>query len=171
MKITVGPAGRLVRGDVLDVGVEGFSRALKDLDPRLYVTWNPKKLRGHGCWEIRMRPSKKTSVYQGTHKGVSFYKLCDVEYDMVHHVLDCAYLNYDAIRKLREIDTHAQMKNYGYSNWEDVLVRKETEFREKIMADAKSSLKYNLQQNKSAVRDFYEAVRSGIHPGRILTAK
>lgn len=162
--ITVSRVGNLVRGDIMDVSVKPFLRALRDLDKNLYVRWNPAKLRGHGCWEIRRLPSMKTSVYQGTHEGADFYRLGYVEYNSVHHVLDCAFLNYDVIRKLKSIDS------WDVKNFADSLERREEEMREIEREKAKEALKYAIKQNKSAARDFYEMVKSGVNPAQILTS-
>ena len=169
MRITVGPTGRLVRGDIMDVNPKAFGEALRDLDPKLYVTWNPKKLRGWGCWEIRRRPTQKTMLYQGEYRGATIYKLCEVEFHHVHHVLDCAFLNYDAIRKLKEMDVFAQMKRHGVTSYADLLERREEEYRQQALERAQKEREYNVKQIRSEAVAFYEAVRSGINPAQILT--
>lgn len=161
-KIWVGPAGKTVRGHLLDVSVTGFSDALRELDPRLYVKWNPAKLRGHGCWEIRIKPSKKTALYQCTLDGVDWYELDYLEFDSVHHVLDCAFLNYDAIRKLKEMD---MMKKDHFVH--------DLEYREQMHNNALAKAAhderlYELRQHKSALRDLYERARSGENIHRII---
>lgn len=163
-KIFCGPTGGVIKGHVMDVSVTAFSRVLKDYDSQLYVVWNPKKLKKHGCWEIRRSPNRKTSVYKGTHEGVKFYSLENVEYNMVHHVLDCAFLNYDAMRKLKEMDT------FAVNNWAEQLERDESYRNDKRKEKAKEALQYAIKQNRQAFRDFIELQRSGQSPGRILSS-
>lgn len=164
MKVWHAPIGKLVSGHVLDVAVKPFERALQDYDKQLYVRWNPKKLQGWGCWEVRRRPNKKSLVYRGTHGGASYYEMVYAESDLVHHVLDAAFLNYDAIRRIKEMDV------WGNKNWVDALERREEEIKEQTRAKAREELKYALHHNKSVARDLYEAVRSGIHPAQVVTS-
>jgi hypothetical protein len=164
MKIFMGPAGSIIKGHVLDVAEKPFERALQDYDSQLYVTWNPKKLRGHGCWEIRRRPNTKTAVYKGTHEGVDFYQLQWVEFRDIHHVLDAAFLNYDAINKLKSMDT------FGDKNWVNTLEAREEAYRENIRKKANEELKYSIKQHKGLAREFREMVRSGINPAQVLTS-
>lgn len=158
------PSGKLVRGHVLDVNVTGFTRALQELEPRLYVTWNPKKMKGWGCWEIRIQPTKKTAVYKGTYEGTAIYSLEYRESRDIHHVLDCAFLNYDAIRKLKTMDT------YNKQHWIHRIDQAEAEQEAERLEHAKKEMKYAIKQNRSAARDLYEMVRSGVNPGRIITS-
>lgn len=164
MKLWHAPLGKLIAGHVLDVNKRKFTEALQHYDRELYVKWNPRKIRGHGCWEIRRRPSKKTLLYKGTHKGMSFYVPTLVEYNDIHHVLDCAFLNYDAIRKLKEMDT------WNTKNFSITLEQREAEARAKIQAKVAEEMKYRIKQDKSMAQDLYEAVRSGIPLAQILTA-
>lgn len=164
MKLWHAPTGRLIRGHVLDVGYTGFRRALKELDKRLYFTWNPDKLKGEGCWEIRILPSLKTAVYKGTYQGVDFLELEYVEHRDMHHVLDCAFLNYDAIRKLKEMDT------WNKDHWIHDVEYAQAKKAEVQDAAARKERLYNIQQNRSAMRDILEAVRSGMDLGRIITS-
>jgi hypothetical protein len=164
MKLWHGPIGKVVKGHVLDVSVGPFVRALQDYDKQLYVTWNPNKLRGWGCWEIRRRPNTPCAVYQGSHEGMSFYKLMYVESDLTHHVLDAAFLNYDAIRRIKEMDT------WGNKNWIDSFEQREEEAREQVRRKANEELKYAIRHNKSLARDLREAARSGIHPAQVVSS-
>lgn len=164
MKVWHAPVGKLIRGHVLDVNKKGFDRALKNYDPQLYTIWNPKKLRGHGCWEIRRKPTKKTALHVASFQGTDYYQLFDVEYDLIHHVLDCAFLNYDAIRKLKEMDT------FQKDHWVHDLEYREDKAREEALEKAKEALKYAMKQNRTAAQDFYELVRSGVSPARILSS-
>lgn len=160
--VTIGPTGKLVTGRVLDVAKVPFERALREIDKRLYVRWNPDKLIGNGCWEIRIKPGKKTALYQGSYQGMNFYELDYLETDTIHHVLDCAFLNFDAIRKLKEMDT-TNPKHFIHSLEYDEQVRV-NEQTERALAERK----YAIKQNKKAISDLYEMVRSGQNIHRIL---
>ncbi len=155
MSLFHGPTGKTVRGHVLDVALKPFLRALTDLDDKLYVRWNPAKIKGWGCWEIRRKPSMKTPVYMGKHLGVSYYKLMYLDERSTHHVLDCAFLNYDQIRKLKEMDT------WSKSHWIHSMDSREQDSRLKQEAKAAETLAYAIRQNKSAIRDLYQMVASG----------
>lgn len=157
-----GPCGKTVQGHVLDVSLKPFRRALRDLDPQLYVKWNPKKLKGWGCWEIRRRPTHKTAVHQGTHRGADIYQLQYVEFNDVHHVLDAAFLNYDAIRRLKEMDT------FGQGDWITAMEDRAEELRREREAKAEAELRYSIRHHSGAMNDLYEQVRSGTSLGQIL---
>jgi hypothetical protein len=60
--ISVGPVGSVSIGHVLDCNKKAFEAALTAYDPLLYVKWNPKKMRGHGVWEIRRKPEFYSAV-------------------------------------------------------------------------------------------------------------
>jgi hypothetical protein len=168
MKLWHAAPGKLIRGHVLDVAVKPFERALQDYDKQLYVAWNPSKLQGHGCWEIRRKPTEKRAIYMGSYQGMNFFKVMRVESRDIHHVLDCAFLNYDALRKIREMDIFRLVEESGYSNLDDLLDAKQKTAAERERAQAEENLRYSIRQNKSAMRDFYEMVRSGIHPAEVL---
>jgi hypothetical protein len=170
MKLWHAPTGKLVRGHVLDVSLKPFLRALKDYDKQLYVEWNPRKLRGEGCWEIRRLPNQKTAVYQGSLGGLNFYKILYLESRLTHHVLDCAFLNYDVLRKLQDIDMYRIIKGSGYASLDDLIESRTKEAQEAKRAEASHNLKYAIRQNKSAMSNFYEMVRSGIHPAQVLNS-
>ncbi len=150
-----GPTGKTIRGHVLDVSIKPFLRALGDLDDKLYIRWNTTKVRGWGCWEIRRKPSTKTAVYMGTHQGADFYKLMYLDHKTTHHVMDCAFLNYDQIRKLKEMDS------WNKSHWIHNLDSNEETSRLKQERVAAETLAYAIRQNKSALRDLYQMVASG----------
>lgn len=164
MHIEVGPIGRLSTGHVLDVNKKGFEEALRMHDPQLYVKWNPKKLRGWGCWEIRRRPNFKVPVdYSVTHSGDTIFRMEYKENNLLHHVLDCAFLNYDQIRKIKEIDTWTNADHFVHD-----LDYKERKQQEEVQAKAKKELAYAIKQNKKVFEAFRELVQSGHNPARIV---
>lgn len=168
MKVWHAPVGKLIRGHVLDVSVKPFVKALQDYDKQLYLVWNPHKLKGHGCWEIRRLPNEKRAVFQGEYKGVKFYKLMHVEHKDIHHVLDCAFLNYDAIRKIKEMDVWNLVKASGYDSLDAYIDAKSAEQKEARQSTAAANLAYAIKQNKSAMTYFLEMVRSGMHPAEVI---
>ena len=164
----MGPSGKVITGSVLDVNVKGFKEALKHFDSALYVKWNPKKLKGWGCWEIRIKPQKPYAIYHGEYKGVHLTELKYLETDIMNHVLDCAYLNYDAIRKLKTMDVANKIASKGCKSYGEYVEKMEDEIEARLAAKRKEDLKYNISQHKSMAHDFREAIRSGIHPAQVL---
>lgn len=163
MHIKVGPVGAVSRGHVLDTSVKPFEAALKAYDPYLYVKWNPKKLKGHGCWEIRRSPEKKRPVEVYEMDGFTLVRAEYKENNILNHVLDCGYLNYDALRKIKEMDT------WSDSHWVHDIDYLESKKREKIQVDAIEELKYAIRYNRKAFQDYMELVKSGMSPHQILT--
>lgn len=161
MNILMGPTGNVIKGHVLDVNEKLFNEALRFYDKQLYTKWNPKKLNGWGCWEIRRRPEFNSALDVCEFEGNLIFKVGPKEYDMVHHVLDCAYLNYDAIRKLKEMDT---WQHGDSSEYQDEVERRTRDRREKEKELAKKERAYIVQHFKKEVRGFMEAVRSGVNP-------
>lgn len=160
-KIWVGPVGNVSRGHVLDCSVEGITRALKDHDKQLYVKWNPKKLKGYGCWEVRRHPNFKT-IRDVAVIGDSYFLQMDyVENNLVHHVLDCAFLNYDAVRYVKFIDTTNE-KHLIHD-----LEYNEKTYNDKIQDAANKEMQYNLKQMRSLGGQLKEMVASGLNPARI----
>ena len=82
-RFEIAPVGKISQGHVLDVAKGPFERALKDYDPLLYVRWNPKKVRGHGCWEIRRKPEMKGVREVVEFQGMSFVVIEHCELDIV----------------------------------------------------------------------------------------
>lgn len=155
--ITHAPMGKLIKGHVLDCSVRGITRSLQDYDKQLYVIWNPDKLRGHGCWEIRRRPNQLTRIE--TDHG--FYLLEYIENDLENHVLDCGFLNYDAVRKIKSMDTWAD------PNWITNLEREEAEHRDKQNKKAREEMRYAIRYDKKMYREFKEMLASGLNPNLI----
>lgn len=162
MKIWVGPTGKISKGHVLDVAVKPFERALKDQDSRLYVRWNPFKLRGNGCWEIRIRPRLKSALYAGSFQGHDIMVIDYQEVDDISHILDCAFLNYDQINKLKRMDTD------NPNHWLHDVDYKEQQIDEELRRKALEERKYNMRQNKAAMHEIYERARSGENIHRII---
>lgn len=166
-KVFMGPTGNLIQGHVLDVNKAAFEQAMRFTlnDPHLYAKWNPKKLGGWGCWEIRRKPEFLSALDVTEFEGQLIFNLGKREIDIAHHVLDCAFLNYDAIRKLKEMDTWA----YGEkgASYEDEVERRTRTRREREKELAKKELGYMARHYRTQIRGFMEAIRSGVNPHEI----
>lgn len=161
MKFSMKPTGNLIKGHVLDVNEALFNEALRFYDKQLYTKWNPNKLHGWGCWEIRRRPEFNTALDVAEFEGNLIFKVGPKEYDMVHHVLDCSFLNYDAIRKLREIDCW----QYGTAEqYQDEVARRTRDRREKEQLAVQKERTYMVRHYKSEIRSFMEAIKGGANP-------
>lgn len=170
-KILMGATGQIIKGNVLDVNEKAFNEALRFYDPCLYTRWNPKKLRGWGCWEIRRKPEFNTALDICEYEGNLIFKIGPYENDMVHHVLDCAFLNYDQLRKLREMDTFA----YGNAEkWQAERERRARDQKElafqkaqKMRAEAASTFRREIKAFKDFVNDGGNPHLIGLHWDRV----
>jgi hypothetical protein len=165
-KILMGPTGKTIQGHVLDVNRRAFEQTMRFSlnDPFLYTKWNPRKLNGWGCWEIRRRPEFNSALDICEYEGKLIFQVGPKEYDLVHHVLDCAFLNYDAIRKLKEMDTW----QYGdASQWQDEVERRTRDRQERERENAKKEVRSMTEYFRKEIRGFREALRSGVNPASI----
>jgi len=160
---TCGPTGQVIKGHVLDVNVKAFEGTLQFYDPLLYVKWNPKKLQGWGCWEIRRKPAEKQPVEVVPYNDGCIIRIESKEYEDIHHVVDAAFLNYDVLRRLKEMDTWN--KNHDIHNMDYINEKA----REEIKQKQKEDLKYLFKENKGLFRQVKELVKSGHNPARIVT--
>jgi hypothetical protein len=157
----MGPTGKLIKGHVLDVNEKLFNEALRFYDKELYTKWNPHKLRGMGCWEIRRRPQFNSALDICEFEGNTIFVVGPKEFDLVHHVLDCAFLNYDAIRKLKEMDTW----QYGNSSkYQDEVERRTRDRRERERLNALTERRAMVRYFKKEIRGFMEAIKDGVNP-------
>lgn len=181
-KVWLGPTGTISKGHVLDCSRAPLEEALRLYDPQLYIKWNSKKLQGWGVWEVRRKPEAKSirpSKCLMHHSGAKTYVQGDIydfdgycviypkyhENDLVHHVLDVAYLNYDILTKLKKMDQW-ELANGGKDfakNLEYEENKQQTQIREKLNKE----LQYNLKQIKSAVNGVKEHILSGGSPADI----
>lgn len=157
----IGPVGKVAIGHVLDVNKRRFEKALRDYDPMLYVKWNPKKLHGHGVWEIRRKPEFLTAVDVAEVGDDYIIKLDLYENDLVHHVLDCAFLNYDQIRKLQEMDTW----RYGdATTWQDMIEQKTLDRQAHEIAAGQQRRREAARTFKKQIQALKEHVLNGGNP-------
>jgi len=164
MKIEMAPAGRLVEGHVLDCNRKTFEKALRAYDPMLYVKWNPKKLGKHGCWEIRRRPEFNSALDIAELGDINIVKVGPYEIDLVHHVLDCAFLNYDQLRKIQEMDT----KQYGDAKqWQDTIERKSRDRQELEKSKGMQRRREAIRTFRKQINAFREYILNGGNPHMI----
>jgi hypothetical protein len=164
VKFWCGPTGNTVKGHTLDCNQKHFDEALRFYDPMLYTKWNPKKLGGWGCWEIRRRPEFNSALDVSEWDGKLFFTVGPKEYDIVHHVLDCAYLNYDAIRKLKEMDCWQHGNSAQYQDEVERRTRDRKEREQQLVLKERS---YMVKHYKSEIKGFMEAVKDGVNPHAI----
>lgn len=165
MQILMGPCGKLIQGHVLDCAKAPLEAKMREHDAQLYVKWNPKKLRGHGLWEVRRRPEHKLAKHIAKYKGNTYILLDYVENDFTCHIMDTPFLNYKLIEKLKQIDTwndSFKAKDFGKE-----LEYKEAKIQDKIMSKAEDDKNYTIKQNKSEIRGMMEYVLAGGDPTRI----
>lgn len=165
MIVKMGPMGKLITGHVLDVAKRPLERKLQDYDKQLYLRWNPNKMRGHGCWEVRRRPEMK-SVVDITPLPDGSGEIVKIDYqeiDIVNHVMDVAYLNYDILTKLQSMDTWNTNRAY----FVDQLESRERAHVEKKQREAKERMKYHAREYKREIRDFKEMLLSGLNPAEL----
>lgn len=162
--IKIGPTGNVVNGHVLDVNRKAFNAALKEYDPFLYTKWNPKKLRGWGAWEIRRAPEFHSTLDIAEFEGNLIIKIGPYETDIVNHVLDAAFLNYDQIRKIKEMDT---FKYGSAAQWQDKMRSKAEEAKQAAFQRSLQARKDAAKTFKNEIDAFKDFVRDGGNPHQI----
>ncbi len=166
MILMKGPTGHICKGHVLDVSLKPFQRALKAYDPYLYVTWNPNKLKGWGCWEIRRKPEMMSIKDIIEFNGNTIVEIDYLEQDVINHVLDCAFLNYDQLRKIKSIDTWTNFGEKG-KNFSAEVDNKAIAYAEEQRSKIKKETSYVAKQYKKEIKAFKEYVLSGNNPANI----
>ncbi len=163
--IKVGPVGKVSVGHVLDCNKERFEKALQAYDPMLYVRWNPKKMKGHGCWEIRRRPEFNCALdVAELDEKTALVKVGPREIDVVHHVLDCAFLNYDQLRKIKEMDTY----QYGDAKqWQELVERKGRDKKELEASQGMQRRREAIRTFRKQINAFREYILNGGNPHNI----
>lgn len=163
-EILIGPTGSLIKGHVLDVNQKHFNEALQFYDKQLYTKWSPKKCGGWGAWEIRRRPDFNSALDIAEFEGNLIFVVGPKEYDMVHQIMDCAFLNYDQLRKLKEIDTW----QYGNSSqYQDEVERRTRARQEKEQEIARKERTYMTQHYRAEIKAFRQMVLDGTNPAAI----
>ena len=163
MKLSMDPTGKLIKGHVLDVSIKPFEEAMRfNLnDPYLYVKWSPEKMQGWGCWEIRRRPMFNSALDLCEYEGNILFKVGPKEYDLVHHVLDCAFLNYDAIRKLKEMDT---WQHGNATQYQDEVERRTRDRMERERESAAKEKRAMVRYFRKEIRADMDEIKGGANP-------
>src|SRR5271165_3197520 len=159
--IEIGPTGKLIQGHLYDVNRKSFEQVLTNFDSKLYLVWNAAKRRGLGCWELRRQPETKTQIPQGLVPGGTISTLEYVENDLVNHVYDIPFLNYQVLDRLKKFDMWAD------ANWVENFVNEEQAAKEAAQTRARADMRYNLKQDRKTFRVFKEMVASGVNPALI----
>lgn len=171
MKIQVGPVGQIVKGNVLDVNKEPLERALKDFDHQLYLKWNPKKNNKEGCWELRRRPDAKVPHFVCVYEGNTY---CTMEYHEsgINHVKDFICLDYKILQWIKTHDTWSQF-NYSKDSVDNtngfirtMQLREDAKSIENL-AKIRAETKYQLMQDRNAMKSYRNLVNSGTNPAEI----
>jgi hypothetical protein len=155
--------GRVTKGNVNDCRKSTLERLLKNYDPLLYIKWNPEKRNGIGVWEIRRRPTKKEEYYRGVWiDGTPVYELDYHENDLVNHVLDIPYLTERVLTKLYEMDT------YRVDKWVDKFDYEQERSQDKLEAQNREELAYQLRHHRKEIEILRESVRDGYNPAQFF---
>lgn len=163
--IHLAPSGRLIEGHVLDCSKGPLLRKVKEYDDQLYFRWNPKKLQGWGCWELRRRPEHKQIVDYVVYEGNTYTRLEYKENDLVCHIKDFPFLNYKILDWLKINDQWD--KSYKAKDFGKELEYKEAKIQEDLEEKADKERTYMLKQHRSQVKDFMSYVNEGGDPTRI----
>lgn len=163
MHFRMGPTGQIIRGHVLDVSEKPFQRVLQDYDSQLYIKWNPNKLKGWGCWEIRRRPNQKRVKAVEKYGEASIVVIDYVEWDIENHILDLPYLNYLGVERLKAMDTW----NEGQKHFVDRLEAKEADHRAEVERKRRDDMRYAAKQYKTEIKAFKDMIQSGLNPNRL----
>ena len=169
-KIWVAPVGKLIKGHVLDCAKKPLEESLQKYDAQLYVKWNPRKLRGEGCWELRRRPEEKQVKEVVTFKGQSYQVLDYIEYDVVHHVKDFAFLNYKMLDWVRDPLNDTWAQSYKAKDFTKDYEYREAKHHETVDEKSSEERKYNIKQNKSEIRGLMRYLNDGGDPSLIIDA-
>lgn len=154
--------GHIVIGHVLDCNKKHLEKALKDYDRQLYLKWNPDKDSGRGLWEVRRKPDHMTAVPKWEYGDIIVFELQYVENDLVHHVMDVPYLNYQILTRIREMDA------WNTKNWAAELDYRADKARDKAFDENRENLRYAIKQHRRAFEDLREHIRSGKNPAEFL---
>lgn len=172
MRISLGPTGKLIKGDVLDVNKDSLEMALKAYDSKLYIKWNPNKQYGYGTWELRREPNQKKIVHAASVKGQNFYKIDYIENDMENHVFDMPLLTYNYLVKLKRIDMWSAAGYDGHNTAKTTRLISQIEqngvdHKNKIVEDARKEAIYQMMQDREYFNRFKEDIKSGLNPAEL----
>ncbi len=165
--ILMGPTGNLIKGHVLDCNQKAFDETLQFYDRFLYSKWNKTKFHGRGCWEIRRRPEFNTALDVCEFEGQLLFRVGPYENDLVHHVLDTQFLNYDILRYLKQQDTRqfgGGTAQEAAQKWQDERERQSRDAKELAAAHGMQLRKEASKSFKNEITAFKDYVKNGGNP-------
>jgi len=176
VKIELGPTGKSIQGDVLDVNQKSLEHMLRLYEPRLYIKWNPLKRGGRGCYELRLRPEKKYAVPHGEFMGGQLFVAQEHEIEGEAHMFDLPYLGYDLLDRVKEGDTWAIFGRPDESvshqarkdQWITSIEQAEKKRKEDLEKKNRDEAIYHFTQYKGALRDFRSSILSGMNPAELI---
>lgn len=152
----MGPTGNLIRGHVLDCEKKGFDEALQFYDKLLYSKWNPAKYAGRGCWEIRRKPEFNTALDVCEWEGNLIFRVGPHESELVHHILDTQFLNYDILRYLKQQDTF----QYGGDDPAKAAIKWQEERDRQTQAAQDAAKEHGMKMRREASKTFKNEIRA-----------
>lgn len=184
--LKVNHESRLVQGHVLDVAKKPLLEALRRYDVQLYVKWNPKKLQGHGCWELRRKPEMKTVregrfldtpyrgrvFFPGDIHDLGDFTIVEPKYhetSFENHVKDFTHLSYGMVGWIAAHDLWT-MDQCGFKgkNFTKEAEYREAKYEEKIDEDADADKQYMIKQHRTQFNDFRSYINTGGNPYRLM---
>lgn len=144
--------GSIVKGSVFDVNRKSFERALKAVDPELFLIWNPFEAKGEGSWQVWINPLEKSLISQGGGYYTLEYRLLPV----AHHIANLPYLHYTFIDKIKQSRATVQ----------DILDQ-DYEARRKLVkneASARDDKRAAVREDRKYWKVFKDYVASGYNP-------
>lgn len=133
---------------------------MRSYDPNLYLKWNPKKNSGQGTWELHERSKKKTAVFKGKHKNMSFYQLEYLDKPLLSHIMDVPRLSYELMYEIQARDVWAflEKEKTSINRTVDYYTNKRIEKQHK---ETEEEVRYAIKQDKKLFKELLEHVRSG----------
>jgi hypothetical protein len=157
--------GNVVVGHVLDVNKKYLEKALKHYDKQLYLKWNARKNEGNGCWEVRRTPNQPVALLEGEWQGRNIFVLDYVENDIVHHILDVPFLNYDILTRIKEMDAWNNPNLVADNDY------KAQKMKEEANSKHRAELRYQIGHFRKQFAELQEETRSGRNPLKLLSGQ
>lgn len=175
MIYNVGPTGSIIKGHVLDVNKAALERAIKRYDDLLYLTWNPKKRQGLGCWELRRRAEKKTAKHQGHWNGMDFFVVDYPKSRFDEMTKDFETLDFRILDWVVSQDVFNKIPRKSGETDEQYMLRfhselkyREAKHAESVEAKADEEMRYMIKQHRTEINELRELLKSGMNPHRLL---
>lgn len=171
MLILADKVSKLVTGHVLDSSVKGVESAIKFYDPLCYLKWNPDKVKGHGCWELRRRPAEKKVLEVVSYGGMDIQILGYKEYNWVHCIQDFAFCNYNIVNWMRDADLFKDEYAHRNGLLGAKLEQAENDQQAKVQAALAKEEAYVTKQVASEWGKVRSDLDSGVSLARALSSR